>query len=76
VTFAAFYLDKRAARLGAWRTPEKTLLFLALVGGGVGAKLGQSRLRHKTRKQPFGHLLNLCCVLSLGVLAVVVFRPI
>lgn len=53
IAFGAFWLDKLRARQGTWRVPEKTLLTLALVGGSVGALIGQQALRHKTRKQPF-----------------------
>jgi uncharacterized membrane protein YsdA (DUF1294 family) len=41
--------DKRAARQGAWRLPEKTLLMIALVGGSPGIWLGMRMFRHKTR---------------------------
>ena len=52
-TFGAYALDKAAARKGAWRTNETTLHLLALIGGWPGALIAQSRLRHKSRKQPF-----------------------
>lgn len=52
-TFAAYALDKMAAEKGHWRTPESTLHLLSLAGGWPGALFAQSRLRHKTRKQPF-----------------------
>jgi uncharacterized membrane protein YsdA (DUF1294 family) len=55
--FAAFWADKRAARLGEWRTPERTLLMLALIGGTSGAIAAQQLLRHKTRKEPFRSIL-------------------
>ena len=55
--FAAFWLDKRAAARGLWRTPESTLLMLAMLGGTSGAIAGQQVLRHKTRKEPFRTLL-------------------
>jgi uncharacterized membrane protein YsdA (DUF1294 family) len=53
IAFAAFWLDKRWARQGTSRVPERTLLTLALAGGTIGALAGQKALRHKTRKQPF-----------------------
>lgn len=53
ITFGAYALDKLAAKRGAWRTSESTLHLLALAGGWPGALIAQSRLRHKSRKQPF-----------------------
>ncbi|MFX0546939.1 DUF1294 domain-containing protein [Roseovarius sp. S1116L3] len=59
VTYLAFRGDKRRSEARAWRTPEKRLLTLALIGGWPAAKLAQRRLRHKTRKQPFARTLNI-----------------
>lgn len=59
LSFVLMALDKRAAQNGGWRFAERTLLLWAFLGGGVGAKLAQNRLRHKTRKEPFGTLLNI-----------------
>ncbi len=59
VTFAAFRRDKNRSRTQGWRTPEKTLLTLAIIGGWPAAKLAQRTLRHKTRKQPFANTLNI-----------------
>lgn len=53
VTFAAYALDKSAARRGGWRTAESRLHLLALLGGWPGALVAQATLRHKSRKQPF-----------------------
>lgn len=52
-TFAAYAVDKMAAKDGYWRTSESTLHLFSLAGGWPGALIAQSRLRHKTRKQPF-----------------------
>jgi uncharacterized membrane protein YsdA (DUF1294 family) len=53
VTFALYARDKSAARNGAWRTPERTLHILALVGGWSGALVAQHLLHHKSRKLSF-----------------------
>lgn len=53
VTFVAYALDKSAARRGAWRTGEGTLLFLGLAGGWPGALVAQQTLRHKSKKASF-----------------------
>ncbi len=49
VTFCVYGADKRRARRGAWRVPEKTLFLLPLLGGSVGALLGMRAFHHKTR---------------------------
>ena len=48
-TFAVYGVDKRRARRGAWRVPEKTLFLLPLLGGSIGALLGMRVFRHKTK---------------------------
>jgi uncharacterized membrane protein YsdA (DUF1294 family)/cold shock CspA family protein len=53
LTFAVYARDKSAARQGRWRTSEKTLHLLALIGGWPGALLAQQWLRHKSSKTEF-----------------------
>lgn len=53
ICFAAYALDKSAARARERRTPERTLLLLGLVGGWPGAVLAQQWLRHKSAKASF-----------------------
>jgi uncharacterized membrane protein YsdA (DUF1294 family) len=53
VAFAAMGMDKGRAVRGAWRIPEKTLFFLAIIGGSVGAIFGMQVFRHKTRHPSF-----------------------
>ncbi|KDE55823.1 DUF1294 domain-containing protein [Methanoculleus sp. MH98A] len=52
VSFLAYYRDKRSAKRSAWRTPEKTLLAIALVGP-FGAYAAMRAFRHKTQKTAF-----------------------
>lgn len=53
LAFLAFGADKRKARKGQWRTPESTLLALAIVGGSVGAWVGMKVWHHKTLHPKF-----------------------
>ena len=49
VAFAVYGADKRRAKKGKRRVPEKTLFLLAVIGGSVGAWAGMYAFRHKTR---------------------------
>ena len=49
LTFIVYGADKRQARKGKWRVPEKTLFLLPLLGGSIGALLGMRVFHHKTK---------------------------
>ncbi len=67
--FGMYGADKSAAEQGRWRTPESTLLFIALVGGWPGALVARHVFRHKTTKQPFRTLFWFTVVAHCGALA-------
>lgn len=52
-SFCQYWLDKRSAQNGRWRTPENSLHIAELVGGWPGALVAQQMFRHKTRKASF-----------------------
>ncbi|RJT41600.1 DUF1294 domain-containing protein [Rahnella woolbedingensis] len=53
LTLLIYGADKLAACRGWRRIPENTLLLFGLLGGWIGALVGQQLFRHKTHKQPF-----------------------
>lgn len=53
ITFGAFFLDKRRAKLDLRRTPEKTLHLFSFLGGFPGALAAMAIVRHKNRKPMF-----------------------
>ena len=67
ITFVAFALDKRAAALNRWRTPERTLHLLELLGGWPGALVAIVTLRHKNRKGSFLVVTFLIVAAHIGV---------
>ncbi len=78
MAFIAFAWDKRQARLGNARVSKARLLTLAALGGWIGAKLGQSLFRHKSRQRPFAAIMNIIplghtAVLALGL---ALFAPV
>ena len=69
VSYAAYAADKRKARRGAWRIPERTLLLLALLMGAPGALAAMRRFRHKTRHLKFTVLAPLFLALQIALIA-------
>ena len=53
LAFLLYGADKKRAERGKWRTPEAALIFVAVIGGSVGAFLGMHVFHHKTKKKKF-----------------------
>ena len=68
-TFMAYALDKSAAQSGQWRTPERTLLWMGLIGGWLGAVVAQQLLGHKSTKREFQAFFWLTVIVNGGGLA-------
>lgn len=62
-------MDKHRAIHKQWRIPEKTLFFLAIIGGGVGATMGMQVFRHKTRHWYFKYGFPLIAIAQLALIA-------
>lgn len=62
--FILMGVDKRRARRGVWRVPEKRFFVLAILGGAPGAVLGMWTFRHKTRHWYFRYGLPAILVLQ------------
>lgn len=73
LSFAAYGLDKKAARAGDWRISEAGLHTVDAAFGIVGGLLAQQVLRHKTSKPGFafatGGIAFLHGLVLIGVLA-------
>ncbi len=73
VAFGSMYLDKRKAKKGQWRTPEKTLHFMSLLGGFVGSYFGMQTFRHKTQHKIFYVVNALALVLHAALWIFIIF---
>lgn len=49
LAFILYGVDKRKAKRGLWRIPEKTLLLTSFLGGALGGLAAMQIFRHKTK---------------------------
>ncbi len=71
VAFIIFWVDKHKARKQRWRISEATLLWVAFLGGSVGAYVAMAAFHHKTLHKrfticvPLFLLLHVCAAVAL-----------
>lgn len=75
-TFILYYVDKQRAIRRQYRIPERTLLLASFSLGGVGAWLGMSTFRHKTKHWKFKLSVPVAALITLAALYLVLARPI
>ncbi|MBR2796300.1 MAG: DUF1294 domain-containing protein [Clostridia bacterium] len=69
VSFALMGHDKKCARQGKWRVPEKRLFLVTACFGGLGGVLGMKVFHHKTKHWHFRVLIPVLLVLQILVIA-------
>ena len=72
VALIAYFRDKKLAVKGKERTKEKTLLFLAVFFGSVGAFLGRILAHHKTDKKYFSMVIYFSMLMQAATIAALV----
>ena len=70
VSFVLMGHDKRCARQGKWRVPEKTLFFVTACFGGLGGVLGMKVFHHKTQHWYFKVFFPVLLVIQVVTLIV------
>ena len=68
LAFALYGLDKRKAKKKKFRISERTLLWMARLGGGIGSWIGIMLVHHKTKHTKFKIVVPLWTVLWLIVI--------
>ena len=72
MNIAAFALmghDKKCARLGQWRVPEKTLFLVTACFGGLGGVLGMKVFHHKTLHWYFKVFFPVLLIIQIAVIS-------
>jgi len=73
ITFVLYGIDKLKALKKSRRISEATLITCAFLMGGLGAFLGMTFFRHKTRHLKFRALLPLALILNIAIVVLVLF---
>lgn len=61
-------IDKKKARNGEWRIPEKTLFIVAALGGSAAMLISMKKHRHKTLHKRF--MIGIPCMIVFQLAAV------
>ena len=70
ISFGLMAYDKRCARQGKWRVPERRLFLATACFGGLGGVLGMKLLRHKTHHWYFKAFFPTLLIIQIALLAV------
>lgn len=76
IAFVLMGLDKGRAKGQKWRIPEKVLFLSAALGGSIGAMLGMSFFRHKTRHWSFRMGMPAILAVQIVLLLALSFRAV
>jgi uncharacterized membrane protein YsdA (DUF1294 family) len=68
IAFFMYDIDKWKAKKDKWRTSEATLMWLAVIGGSIGAWLGMKVWHHKTMHKKFRYGLPLIIIVQIALI--------
>lgn len=68
VAFVMYGVDKWKAKHAKWRTSEAALIFVAILGGSIGALAGMAVWRHKTQHAKFKFGIPLILIIQIVAL--------
>ncbi len=66
-------IDKSRAKNNGWRTPENTLITLALLGAALPEYITMKKIRHKTQHKKFMIGLPLIILLHIAIICSAIY---
>ncbi len=73
VTFVLYGIDKYKAKKARWRIPEATLLWMAAIGGSIGAWTGMRVWHHKTLHKKFRFGVPAILILQIALASYLIY---
>jgi len=73
LTFFLFGIDKWKAKRSKWRIEESALLWLAALGGSVGAMVGMKVWHHKTLHRKFTWGIPAILLVQIAIVGVIMY---
>ena len=70
LTFFMYGVDKWKAKRSKWRVSEAALIWMAVLGGSIGAWIGMKAWHHKTQHKKFQYGIPLILFMQVVVIAV------
>ncbi len=74
VTFFMYGIDKVKAKRSKWRISEATLLWMAVIGGSIGAWLGIKIWHHKTMHKKFKYGVPAIIILQIAAIVYIMIK--
>lgn len=71
--FTLMYIDKKRAKSGDWRIPEKNLWLIALLGGATGSTIGMFKFHHKNKHIQFKIGFPLLVCIQIFIIVYLIF---
>lgn len=74
VTFVLYGIDKYKAKKARWRITEATLLWMAAIGGSIGAWTGMRVWHHKTLHKKFRFGVPAILILQIALAVYLIYQ--
>ena len=74
VTFFMYGIDKLKAKRSKWRISEAALLWMAVIGGSIGAWLGIKIWHHKTMHKKFKYGVPAILIVQMAIIGYLLMK--
>lgn len=74
IGFVTMFVDKKKAIMHKYRTPEKSIFMIALLGGALGVYIGMQKFRHKTKHLNFTVLIPVIILLNIICIVYIIIK--